>query len=635
MSAPAGRTRVLFLINSLSAGGAERQLSQLVRAMDPARFEIHLAVHYGPGARTRGELWPEVAAVKGVTLHDLRKRRGPLGYLTSMPRLLWLSLRIRPHIVHGYLQGNLALLPVALLMRLPLVWGIRRATADLTKLDRRSLRAVYLLNHLSRFADLIIFNSEAGSRNYQAMGMRAKRMEVIPNGFDIARFQPDPSRGAAQREAWGVAADAPLVGIAGRLDPVKDHPTFLRMAARLSEAQPEMRFVCIGDGDPAYRASLQALAGELGIADKVRWPGVCLDMASAYNALSALVLCSTDEGFPNVLGEAMACGVPCATTPAGDAARLVGDTGLVAPIGDDGGLASAASRLLGEPAEARARRAEACRARIREQFSIEALARTTEDALLSTLRAPKGGPRYLLRFDDLCPTVDWKVWDAIEEMLVARGVRPLMAVIPDNQDPKLVRGPAAPDFWDRVRAWQARGWAIGLHGHQHLYTGVQPGILSLSSKTEFAGLPAGEQARKLRLALDIFEREGVRPDAWVAPSHSFDWTTVSVLNELGLRTISDGLAFRPYLDAQGNTWVPQQSATMRRMPFGVWTFCYHEGDLRGAGLAAFERKLAALAPRMISFPEAAAMAVRGRSPADRIVSGVRRVVSAARALSPS
>ena len=635
----------LFLINSLAAGGAERQLSQLVRGMDRERFEVHVAVSYDPGDGFRGELWPEVAAMPGVVLHSLHKRPGALGYLRALPRFLRLAWDLDPAVLHGYLQGNLTVLLAGSLFRKPVIWGIRRTSSDLSKIDRRSMFVLRLEVWFSRFADLIIYNSRAGARNYQAMGMGGKATRVIPNGYDISRFAPDAARGLAQRRAWGIPEGAPLIGIAGRLVPVKDHPTFLRMAARLHQERPDAWFVCVGEGDPAYLHFLQAMTRSLGLADRVRWAGGCRDMAGAYNAMTLHVLSSTDEGFPNVLGEAMACGVPCVTTPAGDAPILVGDTGPVCPFRDDGALAAAVSGLLAEPPEARAARASACRARITDHYSLEALTRDTEEAMLDLLRgegrppefhgdhpmpALPGEARYLLRFDDLCPTIDWSLWDPIEDLLVDQGVKPILAVVPDNRDPALVSGPPAPNFWERVRRWQARGWAIGLHGYQHLAVNAEAGILGFPTKSEFAGLPYEEQARKLRLGLEVFAREGVRPDVWVAPSHSFDLVTVAALRDLGIRTISDGMALRPYRDDRGTLWIPQQVALMRPLPWGVWTFCYHATYFAKGGMGTFRRRLAQLRPRMISLAEAAALGDHPRSTLDGLLSLSRKAVTLAR-----
>jgi predicted deacetylase len=183
--------------------------------------------------------------------------------------------------------------------------------------------------------------------------------------------------------------------------------------------------------------------------------------------------------------------------------------------------------------------------------------------------------KFLLRFDDMCPTINWPVWQKIEDIMVEEGVRPILSVIPDNQDPKLHESQPNKDFWDRVRTWQARGWTIGLHGYQHRYVTKESGIIGLKHYSEFAGVPAAEQRMKLERGVEIFAREGVRPDLWVAPAHSFDENTVQILGSLGIRTISDGLSLYPYRDSRGMIWVPQQLWRFRAVPSGVWTVCIH------------------------------------------------------------
>ena len=125
------------------------------------------------------------------------------------------------------------------------------------------------------------------------------------------------------------------------------------------------------------------------------------------------------------------------------------------------------------------------------------------------------GPDYLVRFDDVCPTMCWSTWNQIERILIDQDVRPILAVVPDNQDPELDREPADPRFWERVRGWQARGWTIALHGYQHRYVTQSPGLVGLNRYSEFAGLPYAEQHRKLSAGLAIFEREGIQPQLWV------------------------------------------------------------------------------------------------------------------------
>lgn len=211
---------------------------------------------------------------------------------------------------------------------------------------------------------------------------------------------------------------------------------------------------------------------------------------------------------------------------------------------------------------------------------------------------------YLVRFDDLCPGMNWDAWEAVEKILVELSVRPILAVVPDNRDASLDVAPPRADFWERVRSWQARGFAIGLHGYQHRYVTREAGVVGINRYSEFAGLPAAEQEEKLRAGLAIFAREGVRADVWVAPAHSFDAVTVAALARLGLRTISDGLFLFPHLDAHGVAWVPQQLWRFRPMPFGVWTVCYHVNRWGPRELEAFRRDLERHRAQIWSLPEA-------------------------------
>jgi len=205
---------------------------------------------------------------------------------------------------------------------------------------------------------------------------------------------------------------------------------------------------------------------------------------------------------------------------------------------------------------------------------------------------------YLLRFDDICPTMNWVVWEAIERELARHDVKPILAVVPDNRDPGLVCGPPVPDFWEKVRHWQAMGFGIALHGYQHVYVNKEKGLIGLTAHSEFAGLSRPEQEAKLRKGLAIFSEHGVRADAWVAPSHSFDKTTLEVLAELGLTVISDGLWPWPHEAPGGLFWVPQQLWEFHPKPPGVWTICNHHNSWSERELALFVRELGKYAPRM-------------------------------------
>jgi hypothetical protein len=215
--------------------------------------------------------------------------------------------------------------------------------------------------------------------------------------------------------------------------------------------------------------------------------------------------------------------------------------------------------------------------------------------------------QYLVRFDDICPTMNWRVWDQLEPVLREHGVKPILAVVPDNRDPHLAVDSPRPDFWHRVRGWQAEGWTIALHGYQHLYTSADAGLMGLNGYSEFAGLPETAQRTKLSAALAVFREQGVNADAWVAPAHSFDATTVGLLRELGVGVISDGFYRRPVrrLDC---AWVPQQLWRFRPMPAGLWTVCLHHNGFDDATVRRFRVDMAAYAERIVPMPSAQALA---------------------------
>ncbi len=199
--------------------------------------------------------------------------------------------------------------------------------------------------------------------------------------------------------------------------------------------------------------------------------------------------------------------------------------------------------------------------------------------------------RFLLRFDDICPTMDWDIWSQIERLLRQCDIKPILAVVPDNRDPVLQVAPAAPDFWDRVRQWQQWGWTIALHGYQHLYVAKDGGLVTLRKKSEFASLPARVQEDKLRCATAIFEREGIKTRVWIAPGNAFDETTVSLLPRFGIDLISAGWFWHPFVGPGPVVWIPCQLSILRPAPPGVWTVCYHHNSWSNSTLAEFRNSL--------------------------------------------
>lgn len=211
---------------------------------------------------------------------------------------------------------------------------------------------------------------------------------------------------------------------------------------------------------------------------------------------------------------------------------------------------------------------------------------------------------YLIRLDDACPTMDSAKWESVERILDAYGVRPMVGVIPHNEDPdQLIDAPDA-SFWDKVKVWDQKGWAIALHGYNHCYTTESAGINPLWNRSEFAGMPLDVQRDKIRFGIDIMRAHGIRPSYFFAPSHTFDENTLTALyEESDIRIISDTLAFRPYRYG-AFVFVPQVGGSCRRMIFpGIWTFCLHPNTMSEDGMAELKRFLQRYSAKFIRFQD--------------------------------
>jgi glycosyltransferase involved in cell wall biosynthesis len=336
---------------------------------------VSVAVFFGGG------VYEAELAEAGVRVINLGKQ-GRWDILAFLSRLVRLLRKERPTVLHSYL-GVPNILAAALKPLLPgtrIVWGVRASNVDLSRYDWLS-RLVYALERrLARFADLIIANSRAGKRHAVANDFPEDKIVVIPNGIDTDYFRPDPEGRRRVRSAWGLGENEILIGLAARLDPMKDHPAFLQAASRIAHDRHDVRFVCVGDGPAAYAEALKQQAAALGLTNQLIWAGARDDMPAIYSALD-IASSSYGEGFSNTIAEAMACGVSCIVTDVGDSALIVGEASSVVPPGDHHALAAAIQHLIDLPAEKRLARGAACRARVVSEFGIERLTKRTEQAL--------------------------------------------------------------------------------------------------------------------------------------------------------------------------------------------------------------------------------------------------------------
>jgi glycosyltransferase involved in cell wall biosynthesis len=369
-----GRLKLVLLIRSLTVGGAERQLVSLAKALDKKLFDITVVCLYGGGA------FEDDLRTAGVPVISLGKK-GRWEIFGFLKRLIAELRNLQPDILHSYMtfQNILAVLLKPALPATRIVWGVRASNVHLRAwLDRLSFRVEVML---SRFADLIVFNSAAGRDYHLSAGFAASRTEVIPNGVDPRFFAFEPESRSILRAAWKIPDDSFVIGLVGRLNPMKDHWTFLRAAAILAGRRPDARFVCIGNGPEKYLHDLRSFANQLALADKVVWQPFLDDMPAAYKALD--ICCSSSaygEGTPNCVIEAMACGVPCVVTDVGDSRLIVKDIGLVVPPKNPEALADAWATMARQITDRPYLRG-LVQESVASRFSVSSLATKTAHAL--------------------------------------------------------------------------------------------------------------------------------------------------------------------------------------------------------------------------------------------------------------
>src|SRR5882672_7721699 len=336
--------KILFFIRSLEVGGSQRQLAMLSDGLARRGHEVIAAVFY---SGKEIELTPSQSAIRVVALGK-SGRWDVVGPLTRLRRLM---LAERPDVIYAFLPMQTAL---AALLR-------------------------------PRRLDLIIANADAGGADAISRGFPSDRIAVIANGIDTEVMRRDADGGRERRRAWGITDDAFVIGCVARLDPMKDHANFLAAAARFTAKVPNARFVCAGEGPATYRAELETLAQSLGLADRDVWAGEIANVAAAYNAFDIATLPSAfGEGFPNVIGEAMACGIPVVATDVGDVRAIIGEFGEVVPPKRPDLLCAGWERLRQRLAQD-ASLHDAVRKAIIASYSVETMLDRTENALLEVV----------------------------------------------------------------------------------------------------------------------------------------------------------------------------------------------------------------------------------------------------------
>jgi glycosyltransferase involved in cell wall biosynthesis len=378
------KIKVTHVITALPRGGAQSVLFQLLQRVDKDRFDMNVV-----SLADQGPMGDKMAGL-GVGVKALNMGRQFPNPAKVMRLAGWLR-QDRPDLVqtwlyHGDLVGGLA----ARLAGRQVLWNLRQSDLDPRTTRRATLWSAKTCARLSRaIPRTIVCCSEASRDVHTGLGYDGDRMTVIGNGVDLDRYAPDPAAADALRDDLGLDPKSRLVGLVARFHPQKDHRTFLDAAANVCGQMDDVHFVLCGEDVNESNPDLVPMIRETGFADRFHLLGIRDDMPQITAAFSvAMSSSSYGEGFPNVLLEAMACGVPCVTTDVGDSARIAGSTGWVVPPGDAPALGTALLKALSLDPSELAAKAAAARAKAKAEHSMSAMVQNYETLYVNAVTAP-------------------------------------------------------------------------------------------------------------------------------------------------------------------------------------------------------------------------------------------------------
>ena len=358
--------RLVFIITGLSTGGAENMQLNLLERIDRSKFSCHVI-----SLTDIGDVGIRMAAM-GISVEALGMRRGmpdPIRFGQLVSRLH----QLKPDAVHTWMyHANLVGGLAAWIARVPaVIWGIR--SSDFLRADTSfSTRVVVSLcaKMSSWLPHCILYNSEKGKAYHEKLGYAEHRSRVVLNGVDSEKFKPSLQARDEVRQELRIPANALLVGLIARLDPLKNHEGFIKAAAYLHREMPEVHFLMAGQDVVWSTPILKSLIEAAKLTSVFHLLGRRDDIPRVTASLDLQSLTSWSEAFPNVLVEAMACGVPCASTDVGDAAAILGDDGRIVPPGDMEGLSVRWADLLRLSEDERCLFAKRSRARAMGQFDL-------------------------------------------------------------------------------------------------------------------------------------------------------------------------------------------------------------------------------------------------------------------------
>lgn len=358
--------KILHIITSLTVGGAERFLHKLL-AGGLASVHDNQIICLGSSAVFGVEI--EKLGVP-VTYLNMQNGRPSLAAFRQLNKCI---KNFSPDIIQGWMHhGNLmASIGAIFATNKPkIIWNVRQTVYDL-KSERLNTRWVIRLNSfISNQPKTIIYNSKLSRAQHEDLGFKKTFGVFLPNGFDVDHWTDNSDNAAATRKILKINKDVKIISFAARYHVNKDIPTFLTSLQKILSLNNDVHCVILGRDTGPENHMLKPYYDQLPL-ERIHFLGQRNDMEKLLPAFTIHCLSSKKgEAFPNILGEAMACGVPCVSTNVGDSSYVLGDSGIVVPPEDPEKLALAVLDILNEAPSQYLERRQLARNRIFNKFSI-------------------------------------------------------------------------------------------------------------------------------------------------------------------------------------------------------------------------------------------------------------------------
>ncbi|MBD2517752.1 glycosyltransferase [Nostoc sp. FACHB-973] len=362
--------KIVYVITSLSMGGAENMLYKLLSRLDRERFSSVVVCLTDIG------IWGDRIANLGIPVYSIGIKIGKPNPANIL-QVLDTVRQFNPDLIQGWMyHGNLVaqFAGVFLSKEISVLWNIRHSLYSLRLEKLTTAVVIKLCALLSNFPTTIVYNSKISATQHEQSGYYSQKTCVIPNGFDTEKFTPSVEAKYSVRSELGIPENALLIGLIARYHPMKDHVNFLQAASLLLKDYPDIQFILAGTQVDWQNNILCKLIYKLGLVKQIHLLGERQDMPRLTAALDIAASSSYNgEGFPNVIGEAMSCGVPCVVTDVGDSGWIVGNTGRVVPRQKPEALANAWKELIVLGSDGRQALGTVARKRIIECFSLESI----------------------------------------------------------------------------------------------------------------------------------------------------------------------------------------------------------------------------------------------------------------------